>query len=90
MNKIYEASKDVHANYLVYLNSTDSKLYADAEFTKVLDADEAVRAFKANELVVATGEDAFAKAIAWTGAGFIIATVSESTPALALVTLAAE
>lgn len=88
MNKIYEASKDVHANYLVYLNSTDSKLYADAKFNKVLDAGEVVRAFKANELVVVTGENAFAKAISWTGAGFIIATVSGSTPALALVTLA--
>ena len=51
MEKIYEESKDVHANYLVYANE-NGKLFANKEFTEYLDKDEFIRAFKSNEIVV--------------------------------------
>lgn len=51
MEKIYEESKDVHANYMVYAN-TNYLIFANKELTEYLDNDEFVRAFKSNEIVI--------------------------------------
>lgn len=41
MEKIYQRAEDKYvATRVVYLNSTDSKLYYDSEFTTEVEADE--------------------------------------------------
>ena len=54
--QVYEKGKDVHVRkYVVYGDTTDSKLYGDAAFQKVLDSDDVYNAAMFGTLVIFDG-----------------------------------
>lgn len=53
---VYEKGKDVHVRkYMVYGDTTDSKLYGDAAFQKVLNSDDVYNAAMFGTMVIFDG-----------------------------------
>ena len=57
MNKIFDQAKDKYvANFVVYGNATDNKLYYASDYAEQVSQDDAEDAFKKGRLIIATSD----------------------------------